>query len=64
MTIEETKEIWHYKDGVYVTGGEIIIEKEAQKMLRYQLKNKELAEIKSNDNDTNISQDGRYRRKH
>jgi putative DNA primase/helicase len=47
ITIEETKEIWYYDNGVYVAGGEITIEKEAQKLLGYKLKNKDLAEIKA-----------------
>ena len=32
LTIEESKEIWIYRDGVYVPGGEILVEKEAERM--------------------------------
>ena len=46
ITLEETKEIIYYKDGVYILGGDIIIEKEAEKLFGYSLKNKDLAEIK------------------
>jgi hypothetical protein len=31
VTIQETDEIWYYKNGVYVPGGEIIIAKEAKR---------------------------------
>jgi hypothetical protein len=31
MTLEETKEIYYYKDGVYILGGYITIEKEIEK---------------------------------
>jgi hypothetical protein len=33
LTIEESKEIWVYRDGVYVPGGEILIEKDAENTL-------------------------------
>jgi Bifunctional DNA primase/polymerase, N-terminal len=46
LTIEERKEIWVYRDGVYVPGGEILVEKEAERMYRYHLANKHLSEIK------------------
>jgi P4 family phage/plasmid primase-like protien len=46
ITLEETKEIYYYKDGVYIFGGEIIIEKEAEKTFGYRLSNKDLSEIK------------------
>jgi putative DNA primase/helicase len=46
LTIEESKEIWYYRDGVYVPGGEILIEKEAERMYHYQLRNRHLSEIK------------------
>jgi hypothetical protein len=46
LTIEESKEILYYKDGVYVPGGEILVEKEAERMYRYHLANKHLSEIK------------------
>jgi putative DNA primase/helicase len=46
LTVEESKEIWVYRDGVYVPGGEILVEKEAERMYRYHLANKHLSEIK------------------
>ena len=46
ITLEETREIYYYKDGVYIFGGEIIIEKEAEKIFGYSLANKDLSEIK------------------
>ncbi|MGD9534594.1 MAG: phage/plasmid primase, P4 family [Candidatus Nitrosocosmicus sp.] len=46
LTLEETKEILHYRKGVYVPGGEIIIEKEAENIFGYDLANKHLSEIK------------------
>ena len=46
ITIEETREIYYYKDGVYVFGGDIIIEKEAERLFGYSLANRDLAEIK------------------
>ena len=36
----------YYRNGVYVPGGEILLEKEVEKMYRYQLANKHLSEIK------------------
>lgn len=44
VTLEETKEIFYYQNGVYVQGGEIVIEKEAEKMFGYDLANKHLTE--------------------
>ena len=41
-----SKELLYYKDGVYTTGGEIIIEKEAEAICGYSLCNQELNEIK------------------
>ncbi|HEY7570221.1 MAG TPA: phage/plasmid primase, P4 family [Nitrososphaeraceae archaeon] len=41
-----SKELLYYKDGVYVTGGEIIIEKEAEQICGYEICNQELSEIK------------------
>lgn len=41
-----SKELLYYKDGVYTTGGEIIIEKEAEEICGYSLCNQELSEIK------------------
>ena len=46
ITIEETREVYYYRDGVYVFGGEITIEKEAERLFGYALANKDLAEIK------------------
>jgi putative DNA primase/helicase len=46
LTIEESKDILYYRDGVYIPGGETIIEIQAEEMLKYDLKNKILAEIK------------------
>ncbi len=46
MTIEETKEILHYSDGVYEKGGDILVEKYAEAMCGYKLSNHELEEIK------------------
>jgi hypothetical protein len=45
-TIAESKDILYYKDGVYIPGGEVLIEKEAEKLFGYELSNKDLAEIK------------------
>ncbi len=41
-----SKELLHYNDGVYTTGGEIIVEKEAEAICEYSLSNKALTEIK------------------
>ena len=46
LTIEETKEILYYRNGVYVPGGEILIEKEAERTYGYKLVNHHLTEIK------------------
>lgn len=46
ITLEETKEILFYQNGVYVPGGEIIIEKQAENIFGYDLANKHLSEIK------------------
>lgn len=46
LTIEETREIWYYRDGVYVPGGDILIEKEAEAIYGYELANRHLFEIK------------------
>jgi hypothetical protein len=46
LTIEESKEILYYRDGVYVPGGDILIEKECERLFGYSLSNKDLAEIK------------------
>ena len=41
-----SKELLYYNNGVYTTGGEIIIEKEAEALGVYEMSNKALAEIK------------------
>jgi Family of unknown function (DUF5906)/D5 N terminal like len=46
LTIEETREIWYYRNGVYVPGGDILIEKEAEAIYGYDLANR--AEIDAN----------------
>lgn len=46
VTLKESKEILYYQNGVYVHGGEIIIEQEAERLFGYQLANKHLTEIK------------------
>jgi D5 N terminal like len=46
VTVSETKEILYYRDGVYVPGGDTLIEKEAEVMYGYDLSNKLLTEIK------------------
>ena len=47
LTIEESKEILYYNgNGVYDPGGELLIEKEAERLLGYELSNKNLSEIK------------------
>jgi phage/plasmid-associated DNA primase len=46
LTIEETKDILYYRNGMYVLGGEILIEKEAERTYGYKLANRHLSEIK------------------
>jgi P4 family phage/plasmid primase-like protien len=46
ITIEESKEILYYDNGVYIPGGEVIIEKTAESLYGYRLANRYLAEIK------------------
>lgn len=46
LTLEETREIWYYRGGVYVPGGEILIEKEAERIYGYNIANRHLSEIK------------------
>jgi P4 family phage/plasmid primase-like protien len=46
VTIEESKEIRVFDNGVYIPGGEILIEKEAERLYNYDLKLKDLTEIK------------------
>jgi putative DNA primase/helicase len=45
LTIEESKDILYYQNGVYVPGGDILIEKEAEHLYGYELSNKHLSEI-------------------
>jgi putative DNA primase/helicase len=45
LTIEESDEIWYYKDGVYVTRGEILIAKELENIYGYELDTANLAQI-------------------
>ena len=49
LTIEESKDILYYdpKSGVYIYGGEIIIEKELDKNYGYKLKTSDITEIKN-----------------
>ena len=46
LTVAETKEILYYRDGVFVPGGEILIEKEAERTYGYKVANHHLTEIK------------------
>jgi P4 family phage/plasmid primase-like protien len=46
VTIAESKDILYYKDGVYIPGGEVLIEREAEGLFGYDLYNKDLVEIK------------------
>ncbi len=46
VTVEETKDILYYKDGVYLQGGEIIIEKAVERLYGYELNNGLISEIK------------------
>jgi Family of unknown function (DUF5906)/D5 N terminal like/Bifunctional DNA primase/polymerase, N-terminal len=47
LTIEESKDILYYNgNGVYVSGGNVLIEKEAERLYGYKLSNKVLYEIK------------------
>lgn len=46
VTVQENKTILVYDSGVYISGGEILIEKECEKLLQYSLTNKLLSEIK------------------
>jgi P4 family phage/plasmid primase-like protien len=46
LTIEESKEMLYYEGGVYVHGGEVLIEKAAEKLFGYRLANRHIAEIK------------------
>jgi P4 family phage/plasmid primase-like protien len=46
LTIEESKEILYYQNGVYIKGGETLIEKELEKHYCYQLNAHKINEIK------------------
>ncbi len=46
LTFEESKETWVYQNGVYVKGGDILIDKLAEKILEYDLTHNILSEIK------------------
>ena len=45
LTIEETDEIWYYREGVYVRGGEILIARVLEKIYGYKLDTAKLAQI-------------------
>ncbi|HSF51545.1 MAG TPA: bifunctional DNA primase/polymerase, partial [Nitrososphaeraceae archaeon] len=49
LTIEESKEIFYYDDksGVYVSGGEVLIEKELDKTFGFKLRTSDITEIKN-----------------
>lgn len=46
VTIQETDEIWYYKNGVYIPGGEIIIAKEAENSYHFKVNSGKVTEIK------------------
>ncbi len=46
ITLEESKEILYYHNGVYKPGGEIIIEKETEALFGYDLANNHIIEIR------------------
>lgn len=46
VTITESREMLYYKNGVYVAGGDIIVETEAELLYGYSVSNKTLSEIK------------------
>ena len=46
VTLESTKEIFYYENGVYKQEGEIIIEKELEKEYGYKLKISTISEVK------------------
>jgi hypothetical protein len=46
LAIEESKEILYYRDGLYIHGSDVLIEKEAERLFGYNLLNKHLVEIK------------------
>jgi putative DNA primase/helicase len=49
LTIEETKEILFYnnENGVYISGGEVLIEKELDKVFSFKLRTSDITEIKN-----------------
>ncbi len=47
LTVEETDEIWYYKDAAYIPGGKILIAKESEKMFGCQLNNKNLVNLEA-----------------
>jgi putative DNA primase/helicase len=47
ITIDSSRDIYHYEDGVYVNNGEIVIETLAEKQYGYSITNKNIAEIKN-----------------
>jgi P4 family phage/plasmid primase-like protien len=50
VTIEESKEILYFQNGVYEKGGEILIEKELEILYGYQLKINDIKEVKAHIN--------------
>jgi P4 family phage/plasmid primase-like protien len=46
LTFEESREVYYYKNGVYIAGGDILIEKEAERICGYKISNKHITEIK------------------
>ena len=46
VTVQENKTILCYDNGVYIAGGEILIEKECERILEYNLTNRILCEVK------------------
>jgi phage/plasmid-associated DNA primase len=46
VTMQETDQIWYYRNGVYVPGGEIIIAKEAENAYRFDINSSKVTEIK------------------
>lgn len=46
LTIEESKEIRYYSNGIYVPGGDIVIEKLAESFFDYEITNRSISEIK------------------
>ena len=46
ITIEETRDILYFHNGVYVPGGDVVIEREAEEQYGYEVSNSKIAEIK------------------